>query len=47
MNYEFAMHTIPGATKVVEFEGAPLFLSEERAEGINLHIREHCTSLSE
>jgi pimeloyl-ACP methyl ester carboxylesterase len=38
--------TIPGATKVVEFEGARLFFSEERAEDVNSHIREHWTSLS-
>jgi hypothetical protein len=33
--------TIPDATKVVEFEGARLFFSEERAEEVNPHIHEH------
>ena len=39
--------TIPGATKVVEFEGARLFLSEERAEEVNRHIRDHWAALSD
>lgn len=37
--------TIPGATKVVEFEGARLFFAEEYGEEVSGHIREHWASL--
>lgn len=35
---------IPGASKVVEFEGAKLFFTEERAADVSDHIRSHWAS---
>jgi len=38
--------TIPGATKVIELDGARLFFCEERSEIVNDHIRNHWAALA-